>query len=199
LTVTGETIEEHNLNLKCLLDAAAACNLTLNEEKLKIRMTSLRMLGYDISYQNLKPDPKRLQALFDLPIQSSSKELKARPLLLASHFPIGPKAERAFTELKSDLGKASLGAIQAGVPFELGIDASDNAIAAVLSQGGRPVACMSHTLSHCEKHYPAVEKEATAVIEAVRKWQHFSKDVILLLSLIKKPFRSCLTSATMAR
>jgi len=73
------------------------------------------------------------------------------------------------------LGKASLGAIQVGVPFELGTDASDNAIAAVLSQAGRPVAFMSRTLSHCEKRYPAVEKEATAVIEAVCKWQHFLK------------------------
>jgi len=152
-------------------------------------MTSLRMLGYLVSYQNLKPDPERLQALFDLHTPSSSKELKricgmfayyarwipnfsqkARPLLLASHFPIGPEAERAFAELKSDLGKAILGAIQVGVPFELGIDASDNAIAAVLSQGGRPVAFMFRTLSHCEKRYPAIEKEATAVIEAVRKW-----------------------------
>ena len=72
------------------------------------------------------------------------------------------------------MGKASLGAIEVGVPFELGTDASDNAIAAVLSQGGRPVAFMSRTLSHCEKRYPAVEKEATAVIE-LSKWQHFLK------------------------
>jgi len=73
------------------------------------------------------------------------------------------------------LGNASLGVIQAGVPFELGTDASDNAIAAVLFQGGRPVAFISRTPSHCEKRYPAVEKEATAVIEAVCKWQHFLK------------------------
>jgi len=33
LTVTGETIEEHDLNLKRLLDTAAACNLTFNEVK----------------------------------------------------------------------------------------------------------------------------------------------------------------------
>jgi len=33
LTVTGETIEEHDLNLKRLLDAAATCNLTFNEDK----------------------------------------------------------------------------------------------------------------------------------------------------------------------
>jgi len=28
MTINGETIEEHELNLKCLLDAAAECNLT---------------------------------------------------------------------------------------------------------------------------------------------------------------------------
>ena len=95
---------------------------------------------------------------------------KARPSLLASRFPIGSEAERSFAELKSDLGKANLSTIQVGVPFELGTDTSDNAIVAVLSQGGRPVVFMFRTLSHCEKRYPAIEKEATAVIEAVRKW-----------------------------
>ena len=48
----------------------------------------------------------------------------ARPLLLVSHFPLGPEAERAFAELMSDLGNANLDAIQAGVPIELGTDAS---------------------------------------------------------------------------
>ena len=52
-------------------------------------------------------------------------------------------------------------------------DASDFALAAVLSQDGRPVAFMSRTLSACEKRYSAVEKEATAIIEAVRIWLHF--------------------------
>ena len=33
LTVIGETLEEHDRNLRCLLDAAAPCNLTINEEK----------------------------------------------------------------------------------------------------------------------------------------------------------------------
>jgi len=34
---------------------------------------------------------------------------------------------------------------------------------------------MSRTLSACEKRYSAVEKEATAIIEAARKWLHFLK------------------------
>ena len=34
---------------------------------------------------------------------------------------------------------------------------------------------MSRTLTACEKRFPAVEKEATAIIEAVRRWSHFLK------------------------
>ena len=39
-------------------------------------------------------------------------------------------------------------------------------------QGGRPIVFMSRTLQCSEMHYPPVEKEATAIIEAVRKWEH---------------------------
>jgi len=43
----------------------------------------------------------------------------------------------------------------------------------MLNQGGRPAAFMSRSLSGSELHHPAMEKEATAIIEAVRKWNHF--------------------------
>ena len=166
-------------------------NLTLLWRKIKFALVSSGCLVISFWYQIWNPilnDSKRCSTFLFRVLQKSSKRVysmsvyyakwipnfsqKARCLLLASHFPIGPEVERAFTELKNGLGKASLVTVQAGVPFEIGTDASDNAIA-VLSQGGRPVAFISRTLSHCEKRYPGVEREATAVIEAVRKWQHF--------------------------
>ena len=57
-------------------------------------------------------------------------------------------------------------------PFVVECDASDVAVSASLNQNGRPVAFMSKTLSKSEKWYPAVEKEALAIMEAVRKWNH---------------------------
>ena len=52
-------------------------------------------------------------------------------------------------------------------------DASDTTISATLNQGGRPVDFMSRTLQGSELHYPAVEKKATAIIQALRKWSDF--------------------------
>ena len=55
------------------------------------------------------------------------------------------------------------------MPFVVECDALDVAISATLNQGGRPVAFMSRSFQGSELHYPSVEEEATAIIEAVRK------------------------------
>ena len=194
LTVTGETLEEHDRNLKCLLDTTAECDLTISEEKSKFRVTELVMLGYLVANKQIKPDPKRLQALLDLPEPTCAKELKrvsglfsyydkwipnfskkAGSLLHCNAFPLSNESVIAFKTLKNDLCNASLGSVQDGVPFEVGTDASDFALAAVLHKTACPDASVSRTLCACEKRYSAVEKEAIAIIEAVRKFLHFLK------------------------
>ena len=52
-----------------------------------------------------------------------------------------------------------------------------------MNQNGRPVAFMSKTLSKSERGYPSVEKEALAIIEAVRKWNHLlSRQMFTLIT-----------------
>ena len=94
---------------------------------------------------------------------------------LLSTFPPDDDALNSFQRLKDDLAKACLGAIADDLPFEVKTDASDFALAAILSQDGLPVAFISPTLTSCERRYPAVEKEACAIIEAVRRWKHYLK------------------------
>ena len=94
---------------------------------------------------------------------------KAGPLLQAAKLPLTDDAFILFENLKSELLKASLGVIRDNVPFEVESDAFDYAIAAILSQQGKPVAYYSRTFNSCKEHYPAVEKEATETIESVCK------------------------------
>ena len=158
-------------------------------------------MGYNISHPEIKPDPERLQALIDLPAPQTPKELKRTnglfayysrciiqfsrkpgPLLQATKFPLTDDALTSFETLKSELFKTSLSVIRDNVPFEVENDASDYAIAAILAQQGKPVAYFSRSLNSCEKHYPTVKKEATAMIEAVRKCSHFLKGRNFLLT-----------------
>ena len=67
LTVTGSTMEEHDQNLQALLEAAKRDNFTLNEEKSKIRMKSVNLLGYQTPHGQIRPDCQRLQPLLNLP------------------------------------------------------------------------------------------------------------------------------------
>ena len=93
----------------------------LNETKSKFRTSTLDMLWYRISHNQVKSDPQRLQPLLDLPLLSTSKELKrvsgmfsyysksiskfsekASPLLHASTFSIDDDALNSFQRLKDD-------------------------------------------------------------------------------------------------
>ena len=154
---------------------------------------TIDILGYRISHNNLRPDPDRLKPLRDLPAPNNMKGLKRihgmfayysswipkfsdkiRPLLEVTSFPLNEEALCAFNNMKHELESATLQTIDEKLPFTVETDASDFALAAILNQGGRPVAFFSRTLHKSEKSHPAVEKEACSIVEALRK-QIFKK------------------------
>ena len=98
---------------------------------------------------------------------------KVAPLIGIETFPLTNKAVSAFETLRSNLSSACLHCINDEEPFTVECDASTLAIGATLNQNGNPVAFMSRTLTKSERRYSAIEKEASAIIEAVRKWPHF--------------------------
>ena len=97
---------------------------------------------------------------------------KIAPLIKADEFPLNPKAVQAFEKLKLDIKHSVVATIDESKPFEVETDASDNTVAGVLNQEGRPVASYSRTLHKSEQNQPIVEKEACAIIESVRHWRH---------------------------
>ena len=191
VTVAGRNRKEHDTNVKALFDAFRKHGVTLNESKTVESVTEINILGYCVGNGQIKPDPDRLRPLLDLPPPKDAKALKRAlglfsyyakwvmnfsdkilHLKTAKKFPLHANALKEFNVLKKEIAKASLQAIDENRPFVVECDASEAAISATLNQGGRPVAFMSRTLRGGEKHYPAVEKEATAIIEAIRKWEH---------------------------
>ena len=108
---------------------------------------------------------------------------KIRPLADTTSFPLDKEALASFNALKDELARVALSPIDEDIPFVVECDASDVAISASLNQNGRPVAFMSKTLSATERRHPAIEKEALAIIEAVRKWNHLlSRQPLILIT-----------------
>ena len=89
--------------------------------------------------------------------------------------PLTDEGLKSFTQPKNDLVKSSLGTIRDNLSFKVETDASDHAIAGILSQNGRSVAYFSRRLNATERNYPEVEKKATACVEVIRKWSCFLK------------------------
>ncbi|XP_047137392.1 uncharacterized protein LOC124813900 [Hydra vulgaris] len=191
ITIGGYDHAHHDKNCLRFQDASQRWGLTLNESKSVISASSINILGYCVSHNNIKPDSERLHPLDLLPPPSNILSLrrtfgmfsyyskwipsfanKVRPLINVKSFPINSEALEAFQFLKRELHAATLSSIDESLPFVVECDASVVAVSATLNQNGRPVAFMSRTLGKSEINYPSVEKEAVAIIEAVRKWRH---------------------------
>ena len=171
------------------------CNLTFNEAKRSYSIQSVKLLGYQITKNCLKPDPDRVKTLLAFPAPTSNKEQqriaglfayyaqwipqysdKIKRLIQSCAFPFVDEAMRSFKLLKSELAEVSLGIIDENIPFVVETDASNFALSATLNQNNRPVAFFSRTLHKPELNHLSVEKDAFAIVEAIRKWSHLLTD-----------------------
>ena len=190
--ICGDNKEDHDRNLQRFKDVALISNLTLNIDKCQYGLSEITYLGYCITNGTLRPDPDRIKPLLDLPAPIDSRSLKrtlglfsyysiwipnyslrVQPLLNCQIFPLSSEEVACFQSLKKDISEASVAAFDDSLPLQIETDASSVSLAAVLSQHGRPVAFFSRTLNNSEKRQSAVEREAAAIVEAVRKWRLF--------------------------
>jgi hypothetical protein len=78
----------------------------------------------------------------------------------------------AFSSLKTDVAKAIFAAIEDNIPFRVETNAVNFAISATLSQAGRPIEFFSRTFNKSEQKHSSIEREAYAIVESLRHWQH---------------------------
>ena len=195
ITISAVNKNDHDIKLNALLNAAKSEGLTFNDSKCIYCRTEIDLLGYRVSHNIIRPDSERLRPSVEMKCPNCKSELrrvigmffyyakwvhnfsqKIRPLIqanLSSSFPLSEKSLTAFHSLRKELCSACLTCIKEELPFVVECDALDHTLGATLNQGGQPVAFHSRTFTPTEFRYSTVEKEAVAIIDAVRKWSHF--------------------------
>ena len=198
IIVFSSTFEEHLCRLRNVLVALQEAHLQLKLPKCTFASTEVAYLGHIVSANGITPDPQKVTAVLHFPQPTEAKPLRqflgltnyyrkfihnyasiAEPLhqALKGHkkFQWTPSCQQAFDFLKSKLTSPPiLGYPDFSQPFILHSDASANAIGAVLSQlqSGKEtvISYWSRQLSKAERNYSTIEREALAVVCAVKEF-----------------------------
>ena len=195
ILIYSKTMEEHVDHVKQVLEILRKQQLYGKLSKCSFGQTSVDYLGFIVDREGIHMDEKKVSAVQSWPEPKNQHELLqflglanyyrkfvrnfsliSAPLtdLLRKDTAYEWKTEQAtaFEALKTALtSKPVLLIPDAKGDFEITSDASNIGIGAVLSQAGHPVAHFSRKLNKAEKNYAAHEKEALAVIEAVKQWR----------------------------
>jgi hypothetical protein len=165
-----------------------------NPKKCDFMKEKISFLGYRVSANGLKVDPKKVRAVADWKVPKDVHSVRLFPGL-ANYFRrflhgyskmIVPltnltrkdkcwewtkECQEAFEKVKHALtNDPVLAPPELGKPFEMVSDASGVGLGAVLLQDGRPVAFESRKLLPAEQNYTVTEQKMLGVIHALKTW-----------------------------
>lgn len=200
IVVATQTFEEHMVLLREVRSRLKTANLSINLSKSQFCVGEVPYLGYVLSRNGLRPNPDRVEAIVNFERPKTLKALRrflgmsnyyrrfiseysqvVQPLTdLLKNKPASIRwdknAESAFSRIKERLITAPiLTSPDFEKPFSIHCDASNTAIAGVLTQMHekieRPIAYFSQKLSEAQQRYSATEKEALAVLNSIQKFR----------------------------
>lgn len=200
--VFGRTKEEHDANLKKVLECLANHNVKLNHDKCVFGSQSVKFIGFNLTPDGWQVDDDKVAAIRDFRKPESCSEVKSflglitfvdkfiihraaktaylRALATSDVFYWTENEENEFTYLKEDALKyiRRLGYYSPNDAIELFVDAAPTGLGAVLVQRDstntpRVVACASKVLTLPEQRYPQTQKEALAVVWGVERFSFY--------------------------
>ena len=215
ILVSGMNASEHLENLRALLQRLQDKGLRCRLEKCQFAEPSIEYLGHTLSQKGIAKGSK-VDALVQMPpptnvsslrsflgsVQFYSKFLPNLATVLAPLHQLTKKdtkwkwdstEEAAFRELKKNLcADTVLAHFQSSVPIGFSCDASEVGIGAVLFHrypdgSERQIANVSKTLTETQRRYSQIQKEALAIIFALKKFHQFLYGRSFILVTDHKP------------
>ncbi|XP_055701692.1 uncharacterized protein K02A2.6-like [Phlebotomus papatasi] len=197
IIIGGKNEEECRQRLFQVLEKFNTHRVQINFAKSNFFADSVEYLGHILSYNQIKPNPKKIEAIVKAPAPTNVKELQAFLGLLnyyrrfipdlsgkltclyhllkqGEKFVWSDECQKVFEESKKLLTKDTvLELFDPEKEIVLTTDASPYGVSAVLSHVvdgiEKPVIFISSVLSDAEKNYSQLHREALAVVFACKK------------------------------
>lgn len=197
ILVYGKTKAEHDAKLKSVLDRSRQHGLKLSKEKSKIRVESVKYLGFDLTTKGQSITENKIKALTEFGTPKSKAELQRflgiitflgkfipnlsnrtgllRKLLGKNiEFVWSSNEQKAFEDLKKCVTNSPvLSFYNKDKLSTISVDASQYGLGAVLLQEGHPIAYASSSLTETQQRYSQIEKELLAVLVGCKKFHYY--------------------------
>ncbi|SPC62077.1 uncharacterized protein UHOD_12159 [Ustilago sp. UG-2017b] len=202
LLIYSSTLKQHQGHVSAVLARLRQAGLYAKAEKCQFSTSQTKFLGFVVSDQGVSMDPSKTEVITNWPVPKSVHDVQvflgfcnfyrkfipqysrtAYPLtqLLRKEAKSAPfawnnEAQHTFEQLRSAFGTdIILHHFDPTRPIIVETDASDFAVAAVLSQsfdqGTRhPIAFFSKKLDLAQLNYPIFDKEMFAIVAAFKHW-----------------------------
>lgn len=200
VVIFSKTMAEHIEHLRLVIGLVSQHGLKIKISKCEFAKETVSLPGHIVGKEGTYVDPSKIAVIRDTPTPKSQTELRSflgiaryyrrfipsfadisAPLHCATsvktQFSWRPDMEKTFNRLKESLTEPPVLAFpDFENPFVVETDASAVAIRAVLSQRKtdsqlHPFQYASRTMTSSERQYSACEREALAVIFALRKFR----------------------------
>ncbi|XP_054283462.1 uncharacterized protein K02A2.6-like [Macrosteles quadrilineatus] len=197
IIVGGTTSEEHDENLKRVLDTALKLGIKFNPNKMQFKKSEVKYLGHIVSAAGIQPDPDYVKAIVEMDPPTDKKGVmrllgmlkylsRFIPNLAKITAPLRYLTRKDVDFLWTVEHEDALKIIKTLIssepvlvyfdsrrPLEIQTDASQDGLGCCLLQSGQPVAFMSRSMTDTEKRYSQIEKETLAIVFAVEKFHRF--------------------------
>ena len=201
VVVCGDTVEQHDMRVKQVLDRVVEAGLKLNREKCEFKKEEISFLGHKFGPKGIEPDKAKIDAILEMAEPQNESELRRFigmvnylgrfiPNLSEIMHPLnallnkdaewlwGPKQKEAVQKLKESLTSSpTLVYFEMNRETAVAADASSYGIGGVLYQKHdnewKPVAYCSRTLTSAECRYAQIEKELLASLHACTKFERY--------------------------
>ena len=202
--VHGKDEEEHDRNLKALMDRAKESGLVFNSDMCTIRQPEISFFGNIYSKDGIRPDPAKVHDIQNMPLPQDKEDLQrflgmmtylatfipnfseeSQPLrdLLKKNVPFEMSEDHlhCFQKLKTAISaKSCVKYFDPTKPTTLEVDSSTKGLGAAILQDGQPVAFASKALNSAQSNYPNIDREMLAVVFGINRFHTY---------LYGRPFR----------